>query len=529
MPVIPIRNLVQNGGANFDRTPNSLPPNVFTDAINARYVRARLERFGGTQVFQDAISDPELTDARAGFGITRQGAEGLFICTATGAYLTINGTSWLDVTPASGWADTDTWTLNQYGDTIWVTSNDTEPFILLPGSVQMVPFDNWPANYTAQRIVAYKNILLALGIEISNTPQSGLVIWSDVVAPGDVVSVPWDPADPTTLAGQNTLPDRDGEVRDGGVLRDSLMVYTDTSVWRVDLASTTVGVTPTVFNFRKVFDDDGVYQVRCFVEAQGRHYVVGRFDFYVHDGFNKQSISDNQFTEFLYSRIGNNDVVFVSHYQRPQEIVISYGVDSDTEAREALVYNYFYNSVSRWNFGDGGLYTHFFQGPDFGVNIPTFADWQAQGVRFSDLNNVTFDQLFPQNRDLVPYLLGKSTLYRADIGGTTSSVTPSAMRLERRDIDLDEFFGGTRPIKHIMKFIPQIVGEGRVLIQFGGRNALSQPIVWQAPREYIIGQDYKFDLRISTRFPAIRIIQDPSDGTFAMDGYDLIAKAESIR
>ncbi len=533
MPQVPIRDLLGAGGMNLDRSPNSLPPTVFSDVINTRYVRGRMERFGGSQIFAEAPAVPEIENARAGFGITRQGTEGILIVTDDSVFVTINGTSWLDVTPASGIADTDTWTLNQYGDVLWITSLATDPYLLLPGAVQMVPFDNWPATFQCQRMIAYKNILVAVGIEDSNTPVSGLVIWSDVVSPADIVQVNWDINDPTSLAGENVLPDRDGEIRDAGVLRDSVMVYTDATVWRMDLSSTTVGVTPTVFNFRKIFSDDGIYRNRCFVEAGGKHYVVGRFDFYETDGFNKRSISDNRFTEFLYSRIGNNDIIFVDHYQRPQEIVISFGVDTDQAAREALVYNYYYDCVSRWNFGDTGVYTFFFQGPDFGLNIPTFNDWTNEGVRFSDLNDTTFNDLFPQNRDLVPYLLGgqsfQDALLRTDVGGSFSSVTPSEMFIERRDMDLDEVFGGERPIKYISKFLPQIIGEGTLTIQFGGRNVLASQIVWQPERVYTIGQDYKFDLRISTRFPALRIRQAPADGTFAMDGFDLIVQAESLR
>ncbi len=529
MPQVPIRQLAANGGMNRDQTPNSMPPNVFSDAINARYVRNRVERFGGTQVFSEAPSTPELTNARAAFAVTRQGAEGIFICTATAAYITINGTSWLDVTPAAGWADTDTWTLNQYGDTIWVTSLVTQPFVLVAGATDMVPFTNWPAGYEAQRIVAYKNILVAFGIEISNQPQSGLVIWSDVVAPGDVVDVNWDPSDPTSVAGENVLSDRDGEIRDGGVLRDSLMLYTDSSMWRVDLSSVQIGVTPATFNFRKVFDDDGIFANRCFIEAEGKHYVVGRFDFYVTDGFNRTTLSDNRCTEFLFNRIGANNILFVSHYQRPQEVVISFGVDDDTAAREALVYNYFYDTFTRWNFGGSGVYTHLFQGPDFAVNVPTFQDWQDQGVRFSDLNSVTYNSLFPQSRDLVPFLLGKDKLYRTDVGGATSSVTPSGLRLERRDLDLDEVFGGASPIKYISRFVPLLVGEGTVRIQFGGRNSLSAPIVWEDEREYRIGTDYKFDVRFSARYPSFRILQDPSDGTMALDGFDFFVHAAGLR
>lgn len=530
MPSFPVRDLVSNGGSNADQSPNALPPNVWSNAVNARVTRKRMERFGGTQIFAQNPGTPELLDARFGEFITRQGAEGILIATATACYFTLNGTAYVDITPAAGWADTDTWNLTQYGDVIILTSLDTEPFVLLQGAVQLVPFTNWPANYQVQKIVPYKNILVGLGVEISNNAQSGLVIWSDIVSPANVVGVNWDPADATSLAGENTLPDKDGEIRDGGVLRDSLIVYTDSSVWRMDLTNATVGVTPQVFNFRKIFSDDGILKNRCFVEVDGAHYVVGRFDIYRNDGFNKPSISDNRFTEFFYGRIGTGGVVFVSLYERPQEIVISYGVDTDSAAREALVYNFFYDTWTRWSFGSSGFYTHFFQGPDFGINVQTWADLQTAGTLWSDLNSTTWNDLFPQSRDRVPYILGNnSTLYRTDVGGATSSVTPAGLLLERIDLDLDEAFGGTRPIKHISKFIPLLQGEGDVRIQFGGRDALNTPVVWQPERTYTIGSDYKFDLRISHRYPAIRLQQDPDEGTLALDGFDLIVHAESQR
>ncbi len=533
MPMVAIRDIVQGQGLNKDRTPNALPPNAFSEVINGRFSRARIERYGGTQVYAENPTVPELNGARAVFNIILNGAEALLLMTATGVYTTVNGTTWNNRTPASGWADSSTWNFSQYGDWIIITSLDTVPFVLVPNAALFTPFTQWPADYKCQKIVPYKNFLVAVGVTITNNEQSGLVKWSGAVNPANLDQVGWDPADPTNLAGENVLPDRDGVIRDAGVLRDSLILYTDASVWRQDLSSTSVANVSAVFNFRKVFSDDGILQNRCFVEESGKHYVVGVFDIYVHNGTSKQSISDNRVTEFFYGRIGGSQVAFMDHYQRPQEIIISYAFGTNSEAGEALVYNYFYNTWTRWQFNpSGGLYTHFTQGPDFGLNIPTYNDWAASGIRFSDLNNVSFNDLFPQNRNKVPYILGPAgggTLYRVDVGGATSSVTPAEAVLERRDLDLDEYFGGTNPIKYISMMLPQLVGEGTVRIQFGGRNVLNEPIIWQPERPYVIGQDYKFDLRLSARYPSFRIKQDASEGTFALDGFDLKVKAVSKR
>ncbi len=528
MPNIPVRNLAQGQGVNYDKSPNSLPPNAFSELRNARVIRDRIERIGGTQVAAEAPTVPELTNSRFCKGITRLGSEGLCILTSTNAYITFNGTTFQNVTPAAGWADTKTWNLTQYGDQIMITSLDTDPFVLKSGGSQFVPFTNWLANYQVQKLVPYKNILIGIGVEISNTEQSGLVIWSDVVDPDNIELVAWDPQDPTTVAGRNVLSDKDGGIRDAGVLRDSLAIYTDSSVWRADLTNLTAGVTPLVFNFRKVFGNDGIFQNRCFAEVDGRHYVVGRFEVYIHDLTNRQTVSDNRFTEFLLQRFGTERVVFVEHYERTQEILILYGAQSDTEAREALCYNYFYDAVYRWGFG-GGLLTHFTFGPDFGISVPTWADLQANNVLWSDLNQTTWNQLFPQNRDLIPYGLGKDKIYGMDRGGAASSITPDEVIIERIDLDFDEVFGNAESVKYIDRFVPQVQGEGQLRIQFGGRNALTTPVIWDPERIYTIGQDYKFDLRISTRYPAYRILQNANDGTLAMDGFDLSIVEESYR
>lgn len=530
MPLVPVRNIVKGGGVNKDQTPNILPLNAFNEVQNGRFSRARIERFGGTQVYAEAPTVPELVGARALFDVIIQGAEGLCLLTATNVYTTINGTTWQDVTPASGYADSSSWNLTQYGDWIIITSLQTVPFVLAPGGLNFIQFAQWPSTYRAQKIVPYKNFLIALGILINGTDQSGLVKWSGVVNPSSLDQVGWDPADPTNLSGENTLPDKDGNIRDGGVLRDSMVIYSDASVWRMDLSNTAVAGVSAVFNFRKVFSDDGILRNRAFVEVNGLHYVVGVFDIYRHNLTSKQSISDNRTTEFFYGRVGTKDLVFMSHYQRPQEIIISYAFKEFDEAGEALVYNYFYDTFTRWNFtDDGGLYTHFTQGPDFGLNIPTWEDLQNQGVKWSDLNNTSWDSLFPQNRDRVPYSLGKDKIYRMDVGGAASSVTPSELLIERLDLTFAEVFETAMTIKYISTLIPLIVGEGTLRIQFGGRNALSESIRWQPERDYVIGQDYKFDLRLSARFISFRIRQDPSEGTMALDGYDMGVKSVSKR
>lgn len=523
MPIIPIRDLVGGGGVNLDVSPNDLPPNAFSNVINGRFSRKRIERYGGDELYQDSNSDPELTNARAIFEIIRQGNEGFCLISGANVYIDI-GVGWVDVSPAINIVDSDEWNLSQYGDwlILSVLAGTQEPIVLAPTGSQFIPFAEWPSGYQAIKIFPYKNFLIAVGIEISNNPQNGFVKWSDTVDESNLSAVDWDTLNPASLAGENTLPSADGLIQDGGVLRDSGILYTDTSVWRMDISNAQAGITPLVFNFRKIFDDEGILRNRCFVEVNGKHYVVGIYDIYLHDGFNKISISDNKITEFFYSRLGTGNFSFMTHYNRPQEIVISYSAQQNNKASEAIVYNYFYNTWTRMIVNSALVnYTHLILAPEFLLASKSWADLQAEGTLWSDLNTTSWNALFPQNKNRVPYLLvpGTETIYFIDRNSTTSNSVD--FLLERLDLDLDEFFEGVRNIKHLKNFIPQVTGDGIMILQFGGRNALGEEISWQPEGDYDLLTDYQFPLRISWRYLSMRIIQRASGNALQLTGFDL--------
>jgi len=520
MPVIPIRDMVGGGGAVPDVSPDDLPPNSWSKIVNARFARNRIERIGGNELFQNSVSNTELTNSRVIWEIIRSGSEGILLITSANIYVNI-GVGWVDVTPVAVIVDSKNWIVSQYGDWIIITTIEgvQEPLVLKDTGSQFIPFAFWTSNYQAVKIFPYKNFLIAVGIEISNNEQNGLIIWSDVVNEATLDQVSWDAISPTTLAGENILPSSDGLVRDGGVLRDSGILYTDTSVWRMDVTNAQAGVSPLVFNFRKIFDDDGIFATRCFTEVNGRHYVVGIYDIYLHDGFNKKSISDNKYTETFFSTLGTEGFAFMAHYQRPQEIIICYTSLSNTEADTAIVYNYFYNTWTAFDFSL--LVTHLILAPEFSPNSPSWADLQTDGTLWSDLNTTSWNDLFPQNRNRIPYVLvpGTDSVYFVDRNTTTA--TAIDMLLERLDLDLDEVFGGSRNMKYIKRFMPMFRGDGIAIIQFGGRENLGSPVVWQPEFTYNILTDYKMDLRMTHRYPAIRIYQRSTGNALSMTGYDL--------
>ena len=113
-----------------------------------------------------------------------------------------------------------------------------------------------------------------------------------------------------------------------------------------------------IFNTRKLFEDAGVINQNCVVEAEGKHYVFGPFDIYLHDGTSKQSICDERVKSFIYDNLNNqnSDVCFAQHNPTLNEIYFCY-MSGDSDAKfpnanrcnRAAVYNYRTNC---WSFYD---------------------------------------------------------------------------------------------------------------------------------------------------------------------------------
>ena len=114
-----------------------------------------------------------------------------------------------------------------------------------------------------------------------------------------------------------------------------------------------------IFNTRKLFNDAGVINQNCVVEADGRHYVFGPNDIYTTDGTSqRKSICDERVKSFVYNNLNNDniDVCFAMHNVNLNEIMFCYmSGDADAEfpnanrCNRAAVFNYRNNT---WTFYD---------------------------------------------------------------------------------------------------------------------------------------------------------------------------------
>ena len=125
----------------------------------------------------------------------------------------------------------------------------------------------------------------------------------------------WDETDTTKSAGFNDLVQMQTAIVDGLQLGTNFVIYSSTEAKVMEFVGGT-------FNFRKLFSDEGIINQNCVVEADGKHYVFGTHDIYMHDGTTKQSICDERVRKFIYTGLNtkNSDRCFVQHNKALDEI-----------------------------------------------------------------------------------------------------------------------------------------------------------------------------------------------------------------
>ena len=139
----------------------------------------------------------------------------------------------------------------------------------------------------------------------------------------DANSVPdsWDETDTTKSAGFNDLVQMQTPIVDGLELGTNFVIYSSSEAILMEFVGGTF-----VFNFRKLFGDEGIINQNCVVEVDGKHFVFGNNEIYVTDGTTRRSISDERIRQFVYSGMNkkNADRFFVQHNEALSEIYFCY-------------------------------------------------------------------------------------------------------------------------------------------------------------------------------------------------------------
>lgn len=501
-------------GVIRDLSAHELPPNAWSDASNIRFLDGYAYQFYGHGEVYNVPSGPSAVPQHV-VPCNVAGARYWIYTTASGTFaVTVSAgaathTDITHATPRTGVVNR--WTSTLLSGIPVLNTGDTSAVPMswnLNLANKFVDLANWPANTYCKSLRAFKNFLVALNITKSGTNYPFMVKWSHPADPG-ALPISWDPADATKDAGEFDLAEGQDSIVDGLQLRDSFLIYKESSIWRMDFTGG-----PYVFRFSKVLGTSGALNRNCVVEIDGQHLVLTNSDVIVHDGQAANSVLDKQTRRYLFQQIDidNADKCFVFKNPFLNEAFICYPGLGSSVCDRAMIWNWVDKTVS---FRSLPNLNHAAFGPVDDTLLGTWASdidpWDSDLSAWAGPGFVpALSRVIMASTDQKLYLLDASASFNGSI--------PSAY-LERRGLSL----GAPESVKLVRSVRPRISGNlgQTVQIQVGYSNSspYDEP-TWGATMNHVIGQTVSNDCLVSGRYIAVRF----ASGTayqWRLDSYDL--------
>ncbi len=496
-----------------DPNPSDVPATSWTDGRNVRFKSGKVAKTSGHErVFgtmpggrKPLYAMPYLTENTPYWFF---GFEDRIFRTA--------GYSWQDVTRNDGspvdYSASTTFTWNGgFSSGVAIMNNGIDPpQALRPFDTYFKDLENWPANTRAKIIRPFKNYLIALGVVKNSVEQPTVVKWSSPADPGNVPFT-WDITDPTNDAGEAPLADTSGALVDGKKLRDQFILYKEDSVYSMRHVGGTY-----VFAFQQLFDDVGMLAPNCVAEFDGKHFVVGQGDVYVHNGVQKTSVIEGKMKGYLFQAIktgGIKSVFVVPDYSNSEMWICfqsSNGESTSGQADRAVIWNW---QEDTWTIRD--LPDVFFG--TIGVVDPRKDENWDSDARSWDIDTTVWGSstynpaktkmLLVSHKDSAAYVVGETSLFDGK---------PFKARIEKTDL----YEGDDLYVKNISSITPHIRGDGTCDVYVGSSMLQDSPVTWQGPYRFNIGKSHKVDCRVSGRYIAVRF-EFESVGSWELNGYTI--------
>ena len=538
MAILPIRDL-GSAGTVTDVSPYNLPLNAFSRSVNIRFDEGKARR---SPIFRTMLPNLAFTP-RFCFGIVPStGFDTVVVASddyqlheyVSGSMNDRSGSISSNVDPRS-------FTSTQLANVAYVNRPDKVPSFRGPGGTNFAALNNWPSNYRCESLRSFGDVLIALNTTEGATSYPTRVRFSDITL-SNTVPTTWDESDTTASAGFNDLVQMDTPIVDGGTLGSNFIIYSSTQVWLMEFTGGTF-----LYNFRKLYTDCGMINQNCYTEVDGKHFVFGPRDIYVHDATSKQSICDERVKQFIYQGLNASkaDRCFVHHSSELNLIYFCYvsgdelvGFPNTDRCNRAAVYNYKNNT---WSFADL---------PDVAAaslaNVNTVETYgTASGLTYNTVGGSYYDQEDSFARHSV--FVGPSSsangitsnkIYVMDLsddGQVSFSYDTEANKpaiLERVGIDLDEAQNELRGYKNISRIYPQAMTKNTdnttLSFQFGAADVPNGTPNYDNAVTFDLNLDYKIDTRAAGRYLSYKItVADQKD--FEFSGFDLEVTATGRR
>ena len=531
MALLPIRDLGSTGVLT-DISNHNLPSNAFTMGVNVRFDEGMVSR---SPVFR-RIEDDLGFDPRFVFGVQPDtGFDSVVICTDTYAVKEYaNGTVSDRSGSISGATASTPFTGTSLADVTYINRVDRVP-VYRPNSStgNFADLTNWDANWRAGSLRSFGDQLVALNITEGGTQFPTRVRFSNITS-ANAIPDSWDAADATKSTGFNDLVQMKTPIVDGATLGSNFIIYSQDQVWMMEFVGGTF-----IMNFRKLFTDIGMINQNCAVEIEGKHYVFGMDDIYMHDGSTYQSIADQKVKNFVFRGVNYSkaDRCYVQHNQVLGEIYFCYNSSDDHVAfthsdrcNRAAVYNY-HNGT--WSFMDLPNTSSGTSANASGVETYATSDadytYDAVGGSYLDQEDSFGKHVLMVGNQKTDDSLSSSKLYILDLADQGMSPFPhdteatKAPYLEREGLDLDEAGIPLSGYKVINRLFPQgcTINPNKVVtFTFGATDLSGELPNYTSTVDFDWGTDHKIDTRIAGRYVSYKMTYSDNKD-FQLTGFDM--------
>ncbi len=483
---------LHHSGIVLDFPPEEVKPECWTGGQNMVFRDGITERVGGYEAFADPLSgDGPLYGQNIIIG-----ADSYWIYfTATKIYVTNSATHW-DITPAGGLTLTNAgeWSAcllngipcfnNGHNPPMYWDRDTTHKALVLPG---------WPATARCKAIRATKYHLIALNITDGAVNYGNQVWWSSGAQAG-AIPQEWTPT-ASNDAGDVICADTPGVIIDGLGLRDTFMVYKDTSTYVMQYVAGTY-----VFTTRLLFLTTGVLALNCVVESNGQHWLLTGNDVVRHDGQTFASVVDDKVQKKLIGSIEplKRSMCCVSGRVLNKQVWIAIPETGQQWLTKAWVVDVMTGDIGLRDLPNVAALAN---GNVAGITAA--ATWEGDpnpwNVDMSFWDQQSYD---PSQDSLVMFDKVNNHFYNTDTIGTNAGA-PVHAYIER----LAGVFGDIMSHKVVTAVFPRIEGQvGDVLtITLGGSAWFDRPIEWGEPQEFVIGQDVAVTDIVEGRLLSLRI------------------------
>lgn len=528
-------------GVLCDPDPYDLPDTAWSFGLNVRF---RNGKISSGPVYRKAFAlgtaDPRFSVAASPL----TGLDLLFTGYLNGKVYKFNGTetdyTLIGYVPSSA---EGTWTSTSLANVLYVNRSDRAPWYLRATDATFQNLGtgagptNWDSTHVCQLLRTCGGALVALNVTKGATNFPTMIKTSSIPLSG-VIPTSWDISLPNTLATENILAEMKGAITDATPLGAHLVIYGLQESWMMQADQSL-----QVYNYRKLPFQKGALNANCSVEIDGKHFVFGVDDIWMHDGNTEVSIVDKKNRDFIFGSINlsKKNRCFVLHNPQLKELQFNYisgdrGVyflGAPDGCNRAATLNY---ADMTWTFDDQPLV---FSGTNANLSISmtyatTTATYDTTGGSYLDQEDGFKRTPVYVGVASTPFTLA-TALYAYDLYGPGSTVAfpvdtrATAPRyLERDGIDLDSLEADLRGYKVVSTVWPQGrfgIGAPPLMITMGSSDYFNVAPVFGAAQAYDGSTNYKLDYNMAGRYLSMRISY-AGYVDMSLSGFDLDLKAQ---